>query len=122
MCPLCGDLPSSETSARRGKKEKEHGKLVIKERRDGSGTFIACSRYPKCKFIKKDEAEEARKRTGVACPKCKSGDITERRGRFGPFFSCSEYPNCKFIMKSRPTGETCSECDSLMMAGTKTIP
>ena len=122
VCPLCGDLPSSETSARRGKKEKEHGKLVIKERRDGSGTFIACSRYPKCKFIKKDEAEEARKRTGVTCPLCKKGDISERRGRFGIFYSCSNYPDCKFAIKAKPTGRTCEKCGSLMMEGTKTIP
>ena len=108
LCPLCG--------------EKKDGKLVIRERRDGTGTFISCSRYPKCKFIKKDEAEEARKRTGVPCPSCKTGDITERRGRFGIFYSCSNYPDCKFNMKSKPTGKICKLCGSLMMEGTKTIP
>lgn len=118
-CPECGDPPEDG----QGKKRKSKGgRLVVRERRDGSGTFISCSRYPKCKFIKKDEAEEARKRTGVACPTCKKGDITERRGRFGPFFSCSNYPDCKFIMKSRPTGAVCQECGSLYMEGTKTIP
>ncbi|MEI8269934.1 MAG: type I DNA topoisomerase [bacterium] len=118
MCPLCG-LP-----AQAGEKKKKvyDGKLVIRERRDGNGTFISCSRYPKCKFIKKDEAEEARKRTGVICPLCKVGDITERRGRFGIFYSCSDYPNCKFAIKAKPTGNICKLCDSLMMEGTKTIP
>jgi DNA topoisomerase-1 len=112
MCPLCGD--------KKGK--SGGGKLVIKERRDGTGTFISCSRYPKCKFIKKDEAEEARKRTGVLCPVCKKGDISERRGRFGIFYSCSNYPDCKFAIKAKPTGNICKECGSLMMEGTKTIP
>lgn len=112
MCPLCGD--------KKGK--NGGGKLVVKERRDGSGTFIACSRYPKCKFIKKDEAEEAKKRTGVICPVCKKGEITERRGRFGIFYSCSNYPDCKFAMKAKPTGNICKLCGSLMMEGTKTIP
>jgi DNA topoisomerase-1 len=112
MCPLCGD--------KKGK--SGGGKLIIKERRDGSGTFIACSRYPKCKFIKQDEAELARKRTGVICPECKKGDITERRGRFGIFYSCSDYPDCKFAIKAKPTGKICKECGSLMMEGTKTIP
>ncbi|MBI4156017.1 MAG: type I DNA topoisomerase [Candidatus Zambryskibacteria bacterium] len=98
------------------------GKLVIKERRDGTGTFISCSRYPKCKFVKKDEAEEAKKKTGVMCPLCKKGDISERRGRFGIFYSCSNYPDCKFAIKAKPTGNTCKECGSLMMLGTKTIP
>lgn len=111
-CPECGE--------KKGK--SGGGKLVIKSRRDGTGTFISCSRYPKCKFVKKDEAEEARKRTGVPCPECKNGDITERRGRFGIFFSCSNYPNCKFTMKAKPIGRTCEKCGSLMMEGTKTIP
>lgn len=112
MCPECGE--------KKGK--SGGGKLVVKERRDGTGTFIACSRYPKCKFIKSDEAEEAKKRTGVMCPICKTGDISERRGRFGIFYSCSNYPNCKFAIKAKPTGKICEMCGSLMMEGTKTIP
>jgi len=112
MCPLCGD--------KKGK--NGGGKLVVRERRDGSGTFISCSRYPKCKFIKKDEAEEAKKKTGVVCPLCKKGEISERRGRFGIFYSCSNYPDCKFAMKAKPAGNICKFCGSLMMEGTKTIP
>lgn len=112
MCPDCGE--------KKGK--SGGGKLVIKQRRDGTGTFISCSRYPKCKYIKKDEAEEARKRTGVMCPVCKVGDISERRGRFGIFYSCSNYPDCKFAIKAKPTGRICDKCGSLMMEGTKTIP
>ncbi len=111
-CPLCGD--------KKGK--SGGGKLVIKERRDGTGTFISCSRYPKCKFIKQDEEEEKRKSTGITCPDCKKGDIRERRGRFGIFYSCSNYPDCKFAIKAKPTGNICKECGSLMMEGTKTIP
>ncbi len=112
MCPECGD--------KKGK--SGGGKLVIRQRRDGGGSFISCSRYPKCKFVKKDEAEEAKKRTGVVCPECKKGDISERRGRFGIFYSCSNYPDCKFAIKAKPTGNICKDCGSLMMEGTKTIP
>ncbi len=111
-CEECGD--------KKGK--SGGGKLVIRTRRDGTGTFISCSRYPKCKFIKKDEKEEAKKRTGIICLLCKKGDITERRGRFGIFYSCSNYPDCKFAIKAKPTGKNCKECKSLMMEGTKTIP
>ena len=122
MCPLCG-LPAVALAKEGGKRKKDMGgKLVIKERRDGTGSFISCSRYPKCKFIKSDEAEEAKKRTGVICPTCKVGDISERRGRFGIFYSCSNYPDCKFAIKAKPTGAICKECGSLMMEGTKTIP
>ena len=112
ICPECG-LKKGKTGG---------GKLIIRARRDGTGTFISCSRYPKCKFIKKDEAEEAKKRTGVICPICKVGDISERRGRFGIFYSCSNYPDCKFAIKAKPTGQVCEKCGSLMMEGTKTIP
>ncbi|HEV7702566.1 MAG TPA: type I DNA topoisomerase [Candidatus Paceibacterota bacterium] len=121
-CPECG-APAVERALALGKRKKDMGgKLIVRERRDGTGTFISCSRYPKCKFVKSDEADEAKKRTGVMCPECKTGDISERRGRFGIFYSCSNYPKCKFAIKAKPTGNICKECGSLMMEGTKTIP
>ena len=122
MCPECGEKAGKSGG----------GKLVIKERRDGSGSFISCSRYPKCKFIKEDPKEAEKKKTGVICPVCKTGDMSERRGRFGIFYSCSNYPDCKYAIKSKPTGRICeymrerngetAPCNSLMMEGTKTIP
>jgi DNA topoisomerase-1 len=103
--------------------ECKTGKLIEKEGRFGK--FIACSRYPKCRYVKQSENAKLNG-TGVKCPLCPptggGGEIAERRGRFGPFFSCSNYPKCKFIMKSRPTGNKCELCGSLMMQGTKTIP
>ncbi len=111
-CPLCGDK----------KVKGGGGKLVIKERRDGGGTFISCSRYPKCKFIKQDEEELKRKMTDITCPVCKTGKMMERRGRFGIFYSCSNYPTCKNAIKAKPTGNICPLCNGLMMEGTKTIP
>jgi len=101
ICPQCG------------------GKLVEREGRFGK--FVACLKYPKCRYIKKSAEEEAKKKTGIQCPKCKEGEIIGRRGRFGEFYSCSNYPKCDFIMKSRPTGKICELCGSLMMQGTKTI-
>ncbi|MEK7629776.1 MAG: type I DNA topoisomerase [Patescibacteria group bacterium] len=102
---------------------RENGMLIEREGRFGK--FIACSNWKRgkngCHYIKQSAEEEAKKRTGVKCP-VDAGEIVERRGRFGPFFSCSNYPACKFIMKSKPTGNKCSLCDSLMMEGTKTIP
>jgi len=110
LCPLCGE--------KKGK--SGGGKLVTREGRFGS--FISCSRYPKCKFIKEDEEEKKKKLTGVICPICKKGEMMERRGRFGIFYSCSNYPDCKNAIKAKPTGRICKECGSLMMEGTKTIP
>ncbi len=110
MCPLCGE--------KKGK--SGGGKLVIREGR--FGTFISCSRYPKCKFIKQDEEELKKKMTDVTCPTCNKGKMMERRGRFGIFYSCSNYPDCKYAIKAKPTGNICDLCGSLMMEGTKTIP
>lgn len=106
ICPDCG--------------EKSEGKLIEREGRFGK--FISCNRYPKCKFIKPDEEEEAKKRTDVKCPECGDGFMSERRGRFGIFYSCSSYPKCKYAIKAKPTGKKCKMCNSLMMEGTKTIP
>ncbi|MEZ4210976.1 MAG: type I DNA topoisomerase [Candidatus Paceibacterota bacterium] len=105
-CPDCG--------------EKHGGKLVLREGR--FGMFISCSRYPKCKFIKEDEEEAKKKRTGVKCTDCKEGEMVELRGRFGIFYSCSNYPDCKNAIKAKPTGKLCEMCGKLMMEGTKTIP
>jgi len=109
LCPKCGGLPAG----RQGKLMEREGKF---------GKFVACSNYPKCKFIKKSAEQEAKEKTGVKCPECKEGEIVERRGRFGLFYSCSNYPKCKFAMKAKPTGNICNLCGSLMMEGTKTIP
>ncbi|MDO8183756.1 MAG: type I DNA topoisomerase [bacterium] len=124
--PTCTGALTMEGKKLEGPKETgekcpdcEEGKLVEREGR--FGTFISCSRYPKCKYIKKDENNTAGD-TGVQCPICKKGTMREKRGRFGIFYGCSNYPSCKNIIKSKPTGNICPECSSLMMEGTKTIP
>ena len=127
-CPLCGIAKpiklnkKGEEIKSRSKKEVVLGKLIVRERRDGTGTFISCSRYPKCKFVKQDEEEVKRKTTDVLCPVCKKAYMMERRGRFGIFYSCANYPDCKNAIKAKPTGNICPMCSSLMMEGTKTIP
>jgi DNA topoisomerase I len=103
ICPKCGK-----------------GNLIVREGKFGQ--FVACSRYPKCKFVKADPEAEKAASTGIGCPVCKNGSMTERRGKFGIFYSCSNYPDCKYAIKSKPTGNICKECGSLMMEGTKTIP
>lgn len=128
----CAKFPDCEGARTMEGKElegpKETGEKCPKcekplvQREGKYGMFISCSSYPKCKFIKEDEEERKKKMTGVSCPKCKKGEIMERRGRFGLFYSCSDYPDCKFAIKAKPTGKKCSDCQSLMMEGTKTIP
>ena len=102
ICPECG------------------GKLMEGEGRYGK--FVSCNNYPKCKYIKKDEAKAVKASTGVKCPKCGKGEMVEKRGRYGIFYSCSNYPQCKYAIKAKPTGDVCPMCGALMMEGTKTIP
>jgi DNA topoisomerase-1 len=76
MCPLCGSP------------------LVIKKSRYGS--FVACSNYPKCKYIKKEPKAEP-KYTGEMCPEC-GKPLVERKDRKGQtFIGCSGYPACHYI-------------------------
>ncbi len=104
ICPDCG------------------GKLV--ERMGRYGKFTSCGNYPKCKYIKKDEngGVGGASDTGVKCPLCNVGSMIEKRGKYGLFYGCSNYPKCKNIIKTKPTGNICPMCNSLMMEGTKTIP
>jgi DNA topoisomerase-1 len=79
--------------------------LVIKYSRFGK--FMACSRYPECKFTK-----SINKEIGMKCPKpdC-GGQIIERRSKRGRmFFGCSLYPKCNFVSWDKPLGEACPKC------------
>ena len=75
------------------------------------GKFLGCSGYPDCKNIK-----SIVKSTGVQCPECDKGEIVEKKSKAGKiFYACNQYPSCKHALWSKPTGEKCSKCDSLMV-------
>ncbi|MDD5040599.1 MAG: type I DNA topoisomerase [Patescibacteria group bacterium] len=83
--------------------------MVVKHGR--FGPFLACSGYPDCKNIKNIE-----QKTGVTCPQCGKGDIVAKRSKRGrTFYSCNKYPDCKFALWSKPTGEKCPQCGSLLV-------
>ena len=86
VCPNCGS------------------KLVIKKGRFGE--FKACSAYPKCKTIIKEDKKIC------DCPVCKDGYITVKRSKKGRlFYGCSNYPKCDFVSWYKPVeGEVCPEC------------
>lgn len=71
--------------------------LVIRHGRFGE--FVACSGFPQCRYIKKEEKDEPKK-TGIICPTCQEGELVERfstkgRNKGKPFYGCSRYPQCK---------------------------
>lgn len=63
------------------------------------GKFTACSNYPTCKYIKKEE----RKNVEVCkCPDCE-GTIIEKRTKKGKiFYGCNNYPKCKYATWKKP--------------------
>ncbi len=85
--------------------------MVIKRGRFGE--FEACSNYPECKYIKKEEKQVTEI---VSCPLCKTGMLVERKTKRGKvFYGCSHYPKCKAATWDLPTGEVCPECGSLLV-------
>ena len=84
--------------------------LVI--RKGKYGEFVACSNYPECKYIKKEQKELKKVAT---CPKCQH-DVIERKTKKGKvFYGCSNYPKCKYATWYLPTGNVCKKCNSLLV-------
>ena len=68
------------------------------------GKFYGCTNYPKCNGIKPVTL-------GIACPKCKVGEILQRKSKQGRFFyGCTKYPECDFITNTMPVIQECTEC------------
>ncbi|MDP3685398.1 MAG: type I DNA topoisomerase [bacterium] len=124
----CTGYPECTYTAPLSEEEKEaeqlaNGKTCPKcgsplvAKRSRFGVFLGCSKYPECKHTERIEQN-----TGVKCPLCKEGDIVARRSKRGQtFYGCSRYPQCKFTLNSKPTGETCPTCSSLLVEGKDTI-
>ncbi|MCB4756812.1 MAG: type I DNA topoisomerase [Elusimicrobia bacterium] len=75
--------------------------LVVRESR--YGRFLACSRYPICKYkvsMDKEGNVVRPEETGDKCELC-GKPLIIRWGRRGKFTACSGYPECKFT-KSLP--------------------
>ncbi len=101
MCPECGNP------------------LVVRKGKYGS--FVACSNYPECKYIKK---EEKTINEICDCPKC-GHKIVEKKTKKGKvFYGCNNYPKCTYALWDKPTGEVCSKCGGLIVekSGEKYCP
>ena len=95
ICPLCG------------------GDLVI--RKGKYGEFTACSNYPTCKYIKKEEKEKKEVIEVCDCIKC-GNKIVERKTKKGKvFYGCSNFPKCKEAYWDKPTGDKCPECNNMLV-------
>ncbi|WP_104748303.1 type I DNA topoisomerase [Helicobacter cetorum] len=80
------------------------------------GEFVACSAYPKCKYIKQEE-KASDETPNETCEKC-GGEMVQKFGRNGVFLACNNYPECKNTksLKNAPNtqevleGVKCPEC------------
>ena len=80
------------------------------------GEFVACSNFPKCRYIKKEQKEVAEEVKELAiCPKCKGKIITRKTRKGKDFYGCSNYPKCDYASWYKPTGDKCPECDDLLV-------
>jgi DNA topoisomerase-1 len=115
-CPGYNDDPPCKTIRKLTQKVQTKPPVVLEEpcpkcgkpllQRDGQyGEFIACSGYPKCKYVKQELLD-------VPCPKC-GGEVAVRKNKRGDFFyGCTRYPKCDFTSNQRLINETCPKCDS----------
>jgi len=85
--------------------------LVVRKGRFGE--FIACSNYPECKHIKKEEREV---KEIIDCPVCKVGKIVERKTKKNKiFYGCNNFPKCKTAFWDEPINEFCPSCNNVLV-------
>ena len=90
--------------------------LVV--RKGKYGEFVACSNYPECKYIKKEEVKVVEV---CDCPNC-DGKIVERSSKRGKlFYGCNHYPTCKTAYWDKPIGKKCPSCGEMLVEKKGTI-
>ncbi len=90
-------LENAETNMEKIEAEKTGEKcpecgsdLVI--RKGKYGDFVACSNFPKCRYIKQDE-----EKMHGTCPECEEGQVVEKNTkRKKVFYGCNRFPKCKY--------------------------
>lgn len=86
--------------------------LVI--RKGKYGEFTACSNYPTCKYIKK-ENKQTEKEIICKCPKCEGNIIVRKTKKGKEFYGCDNFPKCKYASWYKPTGDKCPKCNDLLV-------
>ncbi|MEO0258451.1 MAG: type I DNA topoisomerase [candidate division WOR-3 bacterium] len=70
------------------------------------GAFLACSRYPECRYTIPADSET---QDNIRCPICDKPMVLIT-GKKGKYFRCSDYPKCKGI-RPYSIGIKCPECN-----------
>ncbi|MBI3981385.1 MAG: type I DNA topoisomerase [Gemmatimonadetes bacterium] len=92
-------------------------KLTVKGGR--FGPFIACTRYPECRYTKPLKRHKTPDRpTDEKCAECGSPMVI-KTGRYGEFLACTSYPKCKHT-RPVPLGVKCPQCGTGELAERRT--
>ncbi len=115
-CPGYNEDPPCKTIRKLNQKVQSKPPVQLEEpcpkcgkpllQREGQyGEFIACSGYPKCKYVKQELLE-------VPCPKC-GAEVAARKNRRGDtFYGCTRYPKCDFTSNQKLVPGPCPRCQS----------
>ena len=82
--------------------------LVI--RKGKYGEFTACSNYPTCKYIKK-ENKQIEKEIICKCPKCEGNIIVRKTKKGKEFYGCDNFPKCNDLLVIKNGEVICPTCD-----------
>lgn len=90
----------------------ECGKPLV-FRKSKFGQFEACSGYPHCTYVKREEKAPP-VYSDKTCPNC-GKPLVLRKSKKGEFFACSGFPHCRYIEgqkteASADTGLSCPRC------------
>ena len=96
ICPNCGS------------------KLVVRYGKHGK--FVACSNYPSCTYIKKEEKEKPEE-VGRNCPNCGSPLVYRFNKKGQKFIGCSNFPKCHYIegMEEKVEDRICPKCGAALI-------
>lgn len=96
ICPNCGS------------------KLVVRYGKHGK--FVACSNYPSCTYIKKEEKEKPEE-VGRNCPNCGSHLVYRFNKKGQKFIGCSNFPKCHYIegMEEKVENRICPKCGASLI-------
>ena len=89
------ELMQREPLQQTGEVCPECGKpLVIKQNKKGQ-SFVGCSGWPTCRYIKKEEKAPAEE-VGELCPDCGSPLVFKKNKKGEKFIGCSKFPSCRY--------------------------
>jgi len=90
------------------KKCPKCGSPLVKRTNKKGKSFIACSNFPKCRYIEGKEETAKKLEIVKKCPDCKDGNLVIRSGwnrvkkQKTFFLGCTNYPKCRHIEEYNP--------------------